>query len=318
MANVTPGVSAVSGVWTTYINRGFVDGLKANLVFADYAEPASIPKGAGAYIARWNLPGMYNGTTTALTDGTSGSSRALYTISNVEATIADYGEWFGVGSLAKDSAVSGTLDVYREQCEYAGATSIDLLIRNAAITSTNFLHAGDLTTGGATLAAGDDLTAQDLPVIASFFRAQNAKGWKKLSGDYMLAINPDMELDLVTDVTTTRLSWSEVNKHVPAGFAQLIDNQRFVGRINGVTALRTTMIGTITEDVAAYQAVALARYGVGWLGLDGAAKKPMIKIKTEGGTFDPLDTLNTVGYKVRGVSALLDSNRALVVYSDIT
>ena len=317
MATLLPGGATHAGVWTTYINRGFVPGLKANLILSEYAEKATIPKGAGGYIGRWNLPGMYNGSTTALTDGSSGSSRALYTIASVEATVADYGEWFGVGSLAKDSAVSGTLDVHREQCAYAGATALDLLVRNAVTGgATAFLHAGDTTTAGATLATTDLLTAQDFPIIRDYFDTQNAVGWKNLSMDFMLAIHPQQEAQLVTDVTTTRLSWSEVNKHVPVGFSALVDNHRYVGRLNGVTALRTTLIDTAVEDVTAYRGIALARYGVGWLGLGNQAKARCI-VKSDGGTSDPLDQLNTVGWKLRGVAAALDVKRCMIVYSAI-
>jgi hypothetical protein len=200
----------------------------------------------------------------------------------------------------------------------AGARAIDRLIINAADDTTNFLHSQDTATAGVTLDAANTMIAQDLPVIAGFFRSNNARGWSKLSGDYMLAIHPDQETYLITDVTTGRFSWSDVNKHVPKGFEQLMNNHQFVGRISGVSVLRTTLIGTVNEDVTAHVNIALARYGVGWLGLGTTGpKKPSIKLKHPGptSTNDPLDTNHTLGWKVRAVARLLDANRALILYS---
>jgi len=319
-SSITVGAADVS-LWTTYIIKKLVPGLKAELIFGDYAEPAQIPSRFGAFVARWLVPTMRVGSTSALTDGSSGAPTDAITISRVEATIADYGEHFSITDLARDSEISTALDSYKDIIMYAGASALDTLIYNAAVTASNFLHAGDTTITGVTLAAGDNLKAKDFPIIGAYFRARNAKGWDKLSKDFMLAIHPDTERFLVTDVTTAALSWSEVNKHVPAGFEQLINNHRFVGRLNGVSCLRTTIVGTITEDVLAHRCIALARYGVGWLGLgENGPRAPEIKIKSPGpqSTNDPLDTLHTMGWKLRAVARLLDSSRALVVYSAAT
>ena len=317
-SNITMGATNVS-LWTTYILKKFVPGLKARLFFTDYAKPAMLPKGAGN-IARWLVPTMRVGTTTALTDGSSGAAANAVTITGVDATIADYGEWFNLTDLASETEVTSALDAYRDIMEYAGAGSLNTLIYNAAITATNFIHAGDSTISGVTLVANDYLYLRDFPVIANFFNARNAQGFESLSGDYMLAIHPDAEKFLITDVTNTRLSWSNVMQHTPAGFEQLINTRRFVGRYAGVTALRTTIVKADTEDIMAHFNVALADYGVGWLGLgESGPRKPEIKYKQPGptSTNDPLDTNNTMGWKIRTVARMLDAaNRALVVYSD--
>jgi len=317
-SQITVGGTDVAGLWSTYIIRQAVPGLKAKLFFPDYCEPALVPRGAGGFVARWLVPTMRIGSTTALTEGSSGSAANMITITSVEGTVADYGEWFNIGDLSKETEITEALDIYRDQVEYAGSGAINRRLYTAAVSSTNFLHAGDTATAGVTLVAGNILTAQDFPVIAGFFHNANAEGFNRLGGDYMLAIHPNQEVQLVTDVTNTRLSWSEVNKHVPMGFEDLVNNHRFVGRLGGVTALRTTLVGTVTEDVAAYRAVALARYGVGWFGIaEKGPKMPRIIMKSPGptSTNDPLDTNHTLGWKARMAERLLDANRALVVYS---
>jgi hypothetical protein len=82
-----------------------------------------------------------------------------------------------------------------------------------------------------------------------------------------------------------------------------------------VSVLRSNAVGTVTEDESAFQCVALAKWGVGTLGLGSKAMKADIKMKTEGGTYDPLDTIKTVGYKYMNAFKMLDTNRVLIVYS---
>jgi N4-gp56 family major capsid protein len=319
-SNITMGATNAS-LWTTYILKKFVPGLKAKLFFTDYARPAMMPRGAGN-IARWLVPSMAVGSTTALVDGTSGAAANAITITGVEGTIADYGEYANVSDLAEETEVSTALDAYTDIMTYRGAGSLNTLIYNAAKNATNFLHAGDTTISGVTLDASDFIFARDFPTIAAFFHARDASGFDSLGGDFMLAMHPDAEAQLISDVTNTRLSWSEVNKHVPEGFKFLVDNHKFIGRLAGVTALRTTLVSSDTEaDVVAHFNVALADYGVGWLGLgEQGPRAPQIKYKTPGphSTNDPLDTNNTIGWKVRAVAANLDAaNRSLIVYSDV-
>ncbi len=328
---ITPGASDVNGLWTTYIIRKLVPGLKDELLFSDYAEPARIPAKVGGRVARWNIPTMFkytlSGATSVdsakLTAGTIQTKRDMVTITNVETTIEDYGDVIDIDDLANESAISEALDAYKDIVMFAGASLIDGLNHQAALASTNFYHCEQAAAGvgGAVLANGNRFVAADIPFIAGFFRGKNAKGWDSLSKDFMLAIHPDMESHMVSDVTTTELSWSEVNKHVPVGFQQLYDNHRFVGRLNGLSILRTTMVETVSEDVAAHRCVALSRWGVGWLGLgQSGPKSPSIKFKSPGpqSTNDTLDQIHKLGYKVRAASKLLDSNRVLVVYSAVT
>ena len=321
-SQITLDGADVAGLWTEYINRKFVPGLKARTIFSDYAEPASIPRGAGGHICIWNVPTMTEGSVAALSACSSGTKTDMITITKVTAGVTSYGTWFEIDDLAEQTQIRGALDQYRDIVEYAGGTAIDRLIINEAASGlTSFLHAGDVSTGGVTLAVGDQLKALDLPVIAEYFRSNNAVGWDKLSGDFMLGIHPAVEKTFVTHVTTDELSWAEVNKHVPMGFEQLINNHQFVGRLNGVSVLRTTMIATVTEpDVAAYVNVALARWAVGWLGIGTAPKQASIKIKRPGPqtTNDPLDMCNTMGWKVQAAAKVLDANRGLIVYSSTT
>jgi N4-gp56 family major capsid protein len=319
---ITAGATPVAGVWIeAYVLRKFVDMLKDELVFSTYSEPATIRGNQGAYVARWLIPTSHKGSTTVVTEASAGTVGEItgVTISNAEQTVATYGEWFKLGQIAKESQIPGVLATYIEQMTYAGSAAIDTLLYAQAKTSTKHLHSGDKPVDGATLGATDYATTQDFWAIANYFHTTNAKGFSQLMGDYVWIMHPNQEVDLVTEVTTgSKVTWSETVKHVPGGFDQLIKTHRFVGRLGGVTAVRTNQIVTITEDVTAHHSIALAKWGLGTAGLgESGPSVPEIKHKTPGpnDTSQPLDLYDTLAWKVLLAEKLLDVNRCLVVYS---
>lgn len=319
--SVTAGGSQVSGVWTNvYILRKFVEMLKDELLFSRFSEPAMIPKNTGGYVARWNIPVAYKGSTTVITEASAGTVGELTstTINNVESTINTYGEFMKLGEIAQLSWTPGTADVFAEQFSFAGASAIDSLLYTQAKTTSNFLHSGDVSTAGVTLGTGDVAQVSDFHAIAGFFYGQNARGFRDVGNDFVWLMHPNQEIDLTTELTTSSNAFREVFSRNEIGFRQLQDNHRLVGRMGSVTALRTTMIGTVDEDVTAYVSIALAKWGLGWAGLgEQGPTSPEIKRKRPGpqDTSQPLDLYETIAWKVKMAGAMLDASRVLVVYS---
>lgn len=303
-----------------YILRKFVEMTKDNLCFAKYSEPAQIPRNSGAYVARWNVPVAETGSTTVITEASAGTVGELTatSINNVEGTINIYGEFMKIGEIAEEAEPTAAMDAYAEQFAFRGASAIDSLLYTQAKTSTNFLHSGDKVTGGATLAATNYATISDFPAIAGHFHGQNAKGFRDLNGDYVWIMHPNQAVDLESEATTNFLNWANVHQGTAEGYDQLIRNHQMVGRYAGVCAIRSTVIGTITEDVTAHQSIALARFGLGWAGLaETGPKAPEIIRKRPGpnDTSQPLNLYQTLAWKVRMAAKLVDAARVLVVYS---
>ncbi|RLB37675.1 MAG: hypothetical protein DRH30_12785 [Deltaproteobacteria bacterium] len=312
-----------ASLFAKYLIRQFIDGLKSDLFFTDYTRKCKVPKGAGSYVGRWNLPTFQVGSITPLTPGSIKAVGSGVEFTPIEAEIKDYGDSMTIDDLAHCASISEALDEYKDIMVYEGASSINTLLYNQAITSTHFLHAGDDTIDGTTIIAGNTLSLKDIAVIAKFFRGNDAKGFASLGGDFMFAIHPDAEFHLVTQVpgaTGAVNTWIDVNKHVPAGYDQLVKNHRYVGRYNGVTVLRTNLIADVTEDtIASKNNVALADWGLGSLGLgEKGPTAPKVKFKSPGphSTNDPLDQIHTLGWKYRMAPKILDAaNRALTVIS---
>jgi hypothetical protein len=176
---ITAGTADVAGLWSTYIIRKAVPGLKGNLLMADYAKPAMIPTGVGGYIGRWLVPTMRRGSTTALTEGATlpgPTPTNMTTITSVEATIADYGEWFPIGDLSRNSEITEALDIYSDIVAYAGASCIEDLLYNEAISPargfSNYFTSRDTTinAGRLTVPNGDTLILPDLVLAAQYLR----------------------------------------------------------------------------------------------------------------------------------------------------
>lgn len=320
---ITAAGGGYSGVWTNvYILRKFVDMLKQELLFAKFSEPAMIPKNTGGYVARWNIPKAFAGSTTVRTEASAGTvgERTSTEIAKVESTINTYGEWMKLGEIASMSWIPGTMDVFAEQFGFAGSDAIDNLIYAQAKLATNDLTSGDLLAAtGTTPTAAKIAVITDFTAIAGFFYGTNARGFRGMGGDFVWIMHPNQEIDLLTELTTESTSaWRQTFKHTDKVVNTLIDNHRVVGSYGGVTAIRTTNIDSVVEGVTTYMSIALARWGMGWAGLgERGPTAPEIKRKRPGpsDTSQPLDLYETIGWKVKMASKLLDNDRVLLVYS---
>ena len=312
-----------AGLWSTYILRKFIPALRDNLVLAQYAEKASLPKGEGALIARWNTMANLTVDTTVLEEGSATDNEVTeVAITAVEATVAAYGQWMKISDLAEESVTRSALDAYADTFAFAGAKVLDMLVYNAAVTTTNALKSGDTSASG-TLTTLETLTAQDAVVAGELLRAANARGYENLGNKYFVGIAAEQELHLVTDVTTGRLSWSNVFQHTSPGLDRIVNktNGDVVGAIGRVVVGICDAVGTVVVDtgVTGYRGLAMGRHGVGWLGFGTKQTSPKIIMKRPGpsDTSNPLNQYMTMGYKFKGVSKLLSAARVFTVYSAI-
>jgi len=315
-----------AGLWSTYILRKFIPALRDNLVLAQYAEKASLPKGEGALIARWNTMANLTVDTTVLEEGSATDNEVTeVAITAIEATVAAYGEWMKISDLAEESVTRSALDAYADTFAFAGAKVLDKLVYNAAVGTTSYLKSGDTSQDATAMTSIETLTAQDAVVAGELLRANNARGFENLGNKYYLGIAAEQELHLVTDVTTGRLSWSNIFQHTSPGLDKIVNktNGDVVGAIGrvvvGICDAVDTVVVESTTTVTGYRGIALGRHGVGWLGFGTKQTSPKIIMKRPGpsDTSNPLNQYMTMGYKFKGVSKLLSAARVFTVYSAI-
>ncbi len=320
--------TAPADVLVESLRREFIPFLREELHFNDWAATGTLETHGGSKQLRWlELNKFTQDETGGLTeaDATDGEITTL-SVATHSATVAEYGAWSKIGSLADMAATVETRRAYTEGFGEHGARTIDTLIRNAADDTTTFLISGETAKNTGQLATTETATAQDIAVITGIFRGNDAKPHMS-NGMYVVIVHSEVEQDLVTDVTTTRLSWSEVNKHVPG-----LDGQQKIikgspGAIYGTMVLVSNNIATatLTSTVTAYKNIALARNGVDTAsframtprGSSRGARGPQIMVKTSGSndTSNPLSMFDTIGWKTAMGQTKLGNNRALVYYS---
>lgn len=319
--------TAPADVLTERIRREFIPFLRNKLVIADHATEGSLEGNAGHKTLRWVMFNKLTADATTALPEANVASGEIVTLSvvTVTTTIAEYGAWAKISSLADVAATKETRDQYSKGFAEHGARTIDTLMRNLVTGATGgtYLIAGQTAKNTGTLATTGTATAQDVAVISGIFHINDAEEFD--NGYYVVVVHGEVEQDIVTDVTTTRLSWSEVNKHVPGMDGQQKIIRGTPGAIYGTMVLRSNLITTavLTNTVTAYMNVALADYGIGRASFKGMTPRgaksvgPNIIIKNSGNedTSNPLSMFGTLGWKAAQGQALLDVNRALVFYS---
>jgi N4-gp56 family major capsid protein len=310
------------------LRRQFIPFLRNELRFADYAVAGSQPKGGGSKQLRWMLFNKISQDETGgLTEGSASDGEiTTLSVTTITTTVAEYGAWVKISSLADLAHTPETRAQYAEGLAEHGARTLDTLLRNVADNSTTFLVSGETSTGGGTLATTETAMAQDIAVLAGRFNQNDAKPVPGV-GMYVCIVHGAVEQDLVTDVTTGRLSWSEVNKYVPGldGQKKIIEGSP--GAIYGVLVQRSNNITTtvLTGTVTAYVNIAIADHAYGRASFDAmtpagarrGVKGPALMAKQSGpqDTSNPLAMFSTLGWKFNSGQSLLDSNRCIVYYS---
>lgn len=264
-------------VLTTWINKKFVSDLEFDLQYQKFTEKAIIPDGGGniGRFVTFSPPLLLTGYalgTAALTEGNTGSEHEITSITTagIELTIAEFGEWYRLGKLASVAEASGTAQKIQKRMNDGAALGIDgcVLGNNAAaqgaIASTNYLHA--VGVGSASAALGAVVTAPAtvgrlgataIIVAHKLLRAALAQGFKGVEnhpdGHFAAIISPQAELDLVTEVSTTRVAWSAAVTNVPGRMGQEKWVNGYIGSIYGtavyVTQNYTTTSLTSTVDL---------------------------------------------------------------------
>ena len=319
-----------ANVLSEKLRRQFIPFLRNALHFSDFATPGSQPKGGGAISLRWMIfDKITQDETGGLTqaDATDGEITTL-TVTTVSTTVAEYGAWVKISSLADLAHTPETRAQYAEGLGEHGARTLDSLLRVVCEQSadpTLFLVSGQAATGTGTLTVTDTAQAQDIAVISGRFNQNDCK--PVLNGLYVCIVHGAVEQDIVTDVTTGRLSWSEINKYVPGldGQKKIIEGSP--GAVYGTMILRSNNIATtvLTNTRTAYMNIALSKDALGRASFDAmtpagaTAKGPALMTRQSGpqDTSNPLGMFATIGWKFNSGQALLDANRVIVFFSAI-
>ena len=304
---------ALSSEMKTFYDLTLIDEAGANLVHHQFGQKRPIPANGGRTIEFRKFSALPKATT-PLTEGVTPDGKAM-TVTNVTATVNQYGDYITQSDVLELTAVDNTiLEATKLLGRQAGLT-MDTIVRNVLQSGTNVTYCPSLAaptteiTSRANLKADSMLTVDVVKKVVAKLRAQNAP---PVDGrNYVAIIHPYVAYDLMSDP-----KWEDYHKY--ASPENLFEGE--IGRIAGVRFVQTTEAKIYTGEGCPS---GLAVFGTLFLGADaygvtevtGGGLQTIVKQKGSAGTADPLDQRSSVGWKAMETAELLLPNYLIRVES---
>ncbi|MFI5405032.1 MAG: N4-gp56 family major capsid protein [Nitrososphaerales archaeon] len=310
MAFNTQVVSDFTNQVNLYLERRFLEMIKAELHLASLGMPKSLAKREGNTMRffRWDTP---TGNAAALTDGVtpSGTTR---TTSTVLATLVQYGLFTAVSDALQTIVINDTLRDITDLNAYDAALSIDSLVRTELRTNGTQKYADGAFVGGANASQAnvetgtDRIRSNELRGIAAALRVANSRPYA--DGFYRGVVNPLQEIDLYAE--TAANSFVILASH--NGTASAILEKGFIGTAYGIKLMRSTNI-TVGTSANTFGAIFCGMNGFGTIGIE--TLKPEVIVKPLGFGEDPLNQRASAGYKYWYAAKVLRALDVQVLWS---
>ncbi|MPM51680.1 hypothetical protein SDC9_98431 [bioreactor metagenome] len=243
-ANTTSS-SSISATIQTYYDKKLIMSAKPQLVYQQSGQQRPLPKNSGKSISfrKWT---PFSAITDALTEGVVPDGQSLE-MTNVTATVAQYGGYVAVTDLldltALDPVINDSVELMGDQ----GGLSIDHITRDIVCAGTNVQYAGDATSR-VELDPTYTLTTDDVRKAVRTLKRNHAPQFMRNGKGYFKAIvSPDAIYDLQNDSL-----WQGVAHYQQA--EKIEDGE--IGKLFGVIFFETPeakiIKPTISTTVAGY------------------------------------------------------------------
>ena len=318
----------VDAVFEILINKQFVSDLEYALQHQKFITKGTLVKGGGANVLRFvefappnpaasGPVTSYSGAgQSAITEGSTTANEITgITQTPTEITVTEYGEFLKIGQLYEFAAISGTREKLQKRLRDGGVASIDSAVRLAAAQSTNKMYAttaqaGAVTTQGTPASLG----AAALMACRKQLFGGLAKGLEGVPGHpdmhYAAVLTPQAELDIVTEVTTARVYWSNAVVNVPGKLGQEKFVNGYIGSIYGVAVYITQNFQTTLLTSAASVNFVYADGGVGAASFEDMNPRIILNDVNS-----PYKNLNSIAWHAMFGTKLLSSTRVVILYS---
>ena len=295
------------------LKKKFLSILRADLQFAKFGQEEIQGKHMGT-TCRWFRPVDIAPKTTPLTEGVTPND-SEFTIGNIEATLAQYGDYSIISDWTEDTRIKSIIEVGMGLMQREAVDLIDRLIRDELYGSTNIRYAGStvdtpVTTAAAVQTARNKLTSQELRNVHKQFSGDNVP--VMMDTLYAGIIHPFCEFDLQGESTAN--SFVQLAAETKNDFLM----KGMIGHAYGVMLYRSTNIlpgENAGSDDQVYRNVFLGKEAFGKSMLTGNRVDFITKMVGSSGTEDPLNQRSTVGFKLNYVAKRLQDERILVLHA---
>jgi N4-gp56 family major capsid protein len=301
----TTGTVGFPNAIAVYYDKMLLDRLEKTLQFDQFAEKKKLPKNSGNEI-KFTRYSNFAANTTPLTEATTPSGLTLQS-TQISAIPLQYGDFVTLSDYliaeAIDPVIEGALDVL----SYRAALSLDTIIRNTLHNAVTNQFAAGVANEAAVAAV---MTASE---VRKAVYALKVNAVRPIGSDYALLIHPAQSFDLQSD--TAAGSWLDLNKYTTTG--PLYKGE--IGKLYGARCVESQNVqvaaGAGSGGVDVIRAYLFGKGAYGLVELAGNNLKTIVKQLGSAGSEDPLDQRSTVGYKFSHVTKVLDSTRAIEIYT---
>lgn len=281
-----------------------------------FAQTRTIPKNSGTKVVNFRRIGTLPPALTPLTEGVTPAGEVA-TKTNITASVNQYGTFMAFSDVVNFEEIDPIISEYSIEQGYQAAETKDILVREVLAGGTNVIRAGDAANMSA-ITSADKFSLEDARKIVREFRKNHVK--PVYNGNYVCYISPDTELDLMDDPSFQKfMEYGNTNK-------PMLENE--IGTIFGITFMRMTNtkvfeVGYDPDDAGALTPLTIPVHASIFLGADAygevntegeGAVKTIVKGLGSGGTEDPIDQRQTIGWKLNSYGAVRLQELAIYRY----
>ena len=278
----------------TFYDKVIIKNAVPNLVHDQFGQKKPIPKNSGKTIEFRRL-NPFAKATTPLTEGVTPDGKKL-DWATVTATVSQYGDYVTTSDMLDMTAIDNNItEAGRVLGDQAGI-SLDGVVREILNAGTNVQYGDGSKTSRSAITDTDVMTVAAVKRAVTTLKRMNAK---KINGDYVAIIHPDVAYDLMNDT-----KWEAVATYNPKN---LYAGE--IGRLYGVRFVETSeakifeKAGASSIDV--YSTLFLGADAYGTTSIDGGGLEMIVKPKGSAGSADPLNQRSTVGWKATKTACIL-------------
>ena len=311
MAGSNTGTAQVPAGVNNFYDRVMLKAARPLLVHLRWAQVKDIPRNESAVI-KFRRYSLLSAATTALTEGVTPSGSQL-SVTNITATVQQYGDYITMTDLlvftTLDPVLTETADLLGQQ----SGNTLDQLCRNVIGAGTTIQFAST-STQTSEVTAAMKITRQEVREAVRTLQGNDASKMTRMvnpstgfntspiNAAYIGIISHSTLYDLKNETGFLPVEEYGSQKDVMEGEVGAMDDVRFVMTTNALTESST---------VTVHHTLILAQNFYAITRVSGEAMRNIIKPLGSGGTSDPLDQVQTSGWKATFVAKILNENFAV-------
>lgn len=289
MVSTTTGLTQVM---STYYDKVFLERAKAALRH-DFGAQVKNHKMNMGKVVRFTRFTPLALATTALTEGTDPSAVDM-TATNVDATLAEYGNYTIVSSLFSATSIDDNLAEHVDIHGTNAGETLDAVIRNVlSAGATAQIVGGKALTA---VAATDTLTGLEIRKAVRTLKTNKAQRFE--NGYFRGIIQPYSSMDLMGNS-----EWLSAYQYTTPENIQ----KGVVGRIHGVEFVESNQGSTEASTVTIYHNFVFGKNAYGVVRLESMTD-PKIYVAQGVTQNNPLNLRSTIGWKMPFTAVVLNAN----------